>query len=98
MGEETTRSEIKSALRMLWLRSKERSAALKRDGYACTECHVKQSKAKGKEQKVEVHHKNGINNWDEVIDMIKAKILCNPDDLQTLCPNCHERITATSFS
>lgn len=88
----TPRSNIKSNIKQLWLRSRERAAALKRDGYRCQSCDVKQSKAKGKEQKVEVHHIEGIDVWSEVVDLIAELILCseNIDKLITLCPDCHK--------
>lgn len=87
----TPRSKIKAAIRQLWLRSRERAAALKREGYCCQHCGVKQSKAKGKEQKVEVHHICGeIDVWSEVIDLIAKEILCHPDGLMVLCPECHK--------
>jgi len=86
----TPRSRVRSALRQLWLRSRERQAAIKRDEYTCQCCGKKQSKAKGKEQSVEVHHKHGIGNWEQVIDIIYREILCNPDNLETVCPDCHE--------
>lgn len=86
---ETPRSRVRSTLRQLWLRSRERAAALQRDDYSCVDCGVKQSKAKGKEQKVEVHHKDGITNWDAIVDAIQTHLLCDPDDLETLCPECH---------
>ena len=86
----TTKAQIVSKLRRdLWLRSKERGSALKRDNYSCVDCGVKQSKAKGYEQKVEVHHKDGIANWDAIVDAIQTHLLCDPDDLETLCPECH---------
>lgn len=85
----TQRSQIKSALRLLWLRSRERAEALKLYSYSCNNCHVKQSKAKGKEQRVEVHHKEGIGNWDKVIDVIMEELLCDPTKLEVLCPECH---------
>jgi predicted HNH restriction endonuclease len=53
---------------------------------------VKQSKAKGKEQLIEVHHKNGIGNWEAVIDVIYQQILCSPATLEVLCPECHAEI------
>jgi predicted HNH restriction endonuclease len=87
----TPRSKIKAAIRQLWLRSRERAAALKREGYCCQRCNVKQSKAKGKEQKVEVHHISGIDIWEDVIDLIAEKILCHPDGLEVLCPDCHKK-------
>lgn len=87
----TPRSKVRAAIRQLWLRSRERAAALKRDKYTCQCCGKKQSKAKGKEQKVEVHHKAGyIPNWEEIIDAIYMHILCEPEKLETLCPECHD--------
>lgn len=87
---ETKRAQIKSVLRRLWMMSKERSEALKRDNYSCCRCHVKKSSKKGFEQKVEVHHKDGIDNWDEIIQLIRDKLLINIDFLETLCPDCHK--------
>lgn len=90
----TPRSKIKNSLRMLWLRSRERAAALKRDDYTCQICGRKQSRAKGKEFTVEVHHRRGIGNWERVIDLIFEEILCSPTDLVTLCPECHRNLEA----
>ena len=89
-SERTTKSQIRSALRNLWLRSRERVAALKRDGYRCQGCGVKQSRAKGKEVYVEVHHVSGVTNWDAIFDAIYEHLLCHPDELQTLCKACHD--------
>jgi 5-methylcytosine-specific restriction endonuclease McrA len=85
----TPRGKVRNALRQVWLRSRERLSALKRDHYTCQRCGKKQSVAKGREQKVEVHHKEGIGNWERVIDMIFAEILCDPANLETVCPECH---------
>ena len=87
----TTNSRIKSVLRKLFMTSKEHSAVLKRDGYTCVECGVKKSAAKGREQKVEVHHRNGVNNWEDMYSAIRAELLCNPDEMETLCPECHKK-------
>ena len=87
----TPRSRVRQALRQLWLRSRERASALKRDGYTCQECKRKQSKAKGQEFSVEVHHKDRIVAWDKIIDLICEEILCEPEKLQTLCPDCHDK-------
>lgn len=84
----TPRSRVKNALRRLWLRSRERAAAIKRDKYTCQACYRKQSKAKGKEFQVEVHHKDDID-WDGVVDIIIERILIHPDNLETLCKECH---------
>ena len=85
----TPRSRVKQALRQLFLRSRERVAALKRDKYTCVSCGGKQSKAKGKEFKVEVHHREGITNWEAVIDAVFEHLLCSPEKLETLCKSCH---------
>lgn len=86
----TPNSRIRSAIRTIWLRSRERAAALRRDGYCCQKCHIKQSKAKGREVAVEVHHVHGII-WDDIIQLIRDRVLQSPDRLQTLCKSCHEK-------
>lgn len=86
----TPRSKVRSALRQLFLRSRERAAAIKRDGYTCRCCGKKQSKAKGREQTVEVHHLEGVLNWDVLIDAVYEHLLCNPEKLETLCKECHK--------
>lgn len=88
----TPRSKVRACLRQLWLRSRERAFALKRDNYTCVHCKKKQSKAKGKEFAVMVHHKKGIGNWNKVIDAIYEEILCNPDKLETICKKDHDEI------
>jgi len=85
----TPRSRVKSALRQLWLRSRERAAALKRDNYTCQKCGRKQSKAKGNEFKVEEHHIDGIQ-WEDMVDYIFKHLLVNPSRLRTLCKGCHD--------
>lgn len=91
----TPRSRVRSAIRQLWLRSRERQSALKRDRYTCCVCHAKQSRTKGKEVYVEVHHANGhIANWEHVIDVIFESILCDPRYLETLCHDCHKAVHA----
>jgi 5-methylcytosine-specific restriction endonuclease McrA len=87
----TPRSKVRAAIRQLWLRSRERAAALKRDQYTCQRCGVKQSKAKGREQDMQVHHCASIGNWEAVIDFIFAEILCSPEHLETVCPECHKK-------
>jgi 5-methylcytosine-specific restriction endonuclease McrA len=87
----TTNSMIRSALRRLFLRSRERAAALKRDKYTCKTCSAKQSRAKGKEVYVEVHHKDGVMNWEIVFEFIRKYLLCDPEFLETLCEKCHDK-------
>ena len=87
----TPRSKVRAALRQLWLRSRERQAALKRDKYSCTRCGVHQSVAKGREVKINVHHTTPID-WDRMIDfiMIESGLMCGPEGLTSLCVKCHE--------
>jgi len=87
----TNKSFISRYVHSLWLRSPERTEALKRDKYTCQICGVKASKKKGSEQKVQVHHKRSIGNMDEIVKVIKEQLLCEPDFLITLCPTCHKQ-------
>lgn len=64
---------------------------MKRDKYTCKACNVKQSRAKGREVYVEVHHKDGVCNWDELFRVIREYLLCHPDLLEVLCKECHEK-------
>ena len=86
----TPRSRVRAALRQLWLRSRERAAALKRSGNTCECCGVKASTAKGKEQKLEVHHNAGIVDWEPMIDYVYRHLLCPPEHLTVFCPECHK--------
>ena len=88
----TPRSQVRSALRRLWLRSRERAATLKRDGYKCVDCGVKQSRAKGREEYVEVDHLPGIQ-WEQMIDYIFQHLLINPIGLDTVCKEHHKKRT-----
>ena len=87
----TPRSRVKSALRQLWLRSRERASALKREKYTCQRCGKKQGRVKGKEVKVEVHHANGLD-WDALVEEIYCGLLPNPDQLEVLCRECHKEL------
>lgn len=69
---------------------------MKQSKYCCARCGKKKSTAKGKEQKIEVHHKEGICNWDKIIDVIRQELLCSVDKLEALCPECHEQATTTN--
>lgn len=86
----TPNSIIRSALHKVWLRSRERAAALKRTGYCCEECGAKQSRAKGKEQVIEVHHADRRPNWDRIIRVVREELLQTPEALEPLCPACHD--------
>ncbi len=84
----TPNSQIKSALRQLWLRSRERATVLKGNQYTCQCCGVKQSTAKGREVKVNVHHRSLIS-WLEIITYIRTNLL-EPEQT-TLCKACHKK-------
>lgn len=84
---------VKTSLRSQWLRSPERAAALKRDGYSCCKCGIKQSKSKGREVSVQVHHIKGIMDWNKTIDgVLSSGLFCGPEGLQTLCKKCHHEL------
>lgn len=85
----TPRSRVKNTLRQLWLRSRERAAALKKASYCCTECGIKQSTAKGHEVKLEVHH-DPMVNWDGIVDLIIERLLQVPQ--YPLCKGCHKAL------
>ena len=84
----TPRSRVRDALRKTWLRSRERAAAVKREGGCCERCGAKQSRAKGREVAIEVHHRDGID-WDALVDMVFARLLVDPSRLEVLCRECH---------
>jgi len=86
----TPRSRVRAALRQVWLRSRERAAALKRETNHCERCGVKGSAAKGREVKLQVHHRDGID-WDGVIDLVFERVLVDPSGLEVLCEDCHEK-------
>lgn len=86
----TPNSRIRQSLRLLWLRSRERAAALKNANYCCAYCGVKQSVAKGREVKLEVHHIDGID-WDGLCDLIRERLLQKPERLAPACKECHDK-------
>ena len=88
----TPKSRIRSALRNVWLRSRERYAAIKREHNTCQRCGVKGSRAKGREVKIEVHHIDKIN-WDGLIDLVRERLLHDPEHLEVLCKECHKKDT-----
>jgi len=86
----TPRYKVTSAIRRLWMGSRERQTALKLAGYRCERCGIKRSAAKGSEVVIEVHHRNGID-WDGIIDLIIERVLQRPDDYECLCRECHKQ-------
>lgn len=84
----TPRSRIKNAIRMVWLRSRERAAAIKREKNTCQRCGAKGSVKKSHEVAIQVHHIDGID-WDGVVDLVIARVLPSPERLEVICKNCH---------
>lgn len=91
----TPRSRVKNALRQLWLRSRERAAAIKREANTCQRCGAKGSVAKGREVAIQVHHREGIANWEAVIDAVYREILTAPENLEVVCKSCHRNEHST---
>ena len=87
----TTNSRIRQCLRLLFLRSPERSEALKNTGYCCSVCGVKQSSAKGREVRLDVHHLDGCD-WDGLFAEIRRRLLHKPERLAPLCKECHRKM------
>ena len=79
---------LSSAIRRyIWLKSRERSLALQRTGYCCEVCGVKQSRAKGREVKVEVHHERLIG-WARIFKVLREELFsCK---LEVLCEKHHD--------
>jgi predicted HNH restriction endonuclease len=90
----TPQSQIKGALRSLFLRSREHSAVLKRSGNSCECCGKKKSVAKGREVKLEVHHLETLA-WPQLIEHIRRHLLCDPSKMMALCQSCHKQVHAT---
>jgi len=88
----TPKSRIRAVARQLFLRSREAQQCKKKYNNTCCICGAKQSTAKGKEVKTNVHHVNGIDNWDE-IDTAMRKHLLNVDEMIVLCESCHKKET-----
>jgi 5-methylcytosine-specific restriction endonuclease McrA len=89
----TPNNKIKSALRKLFLCSREHSKAMKDAKYTCARCGAKKSVAKGREIKVECHHKDGVLNWQELYEVIRKYLLCDSENLEVLCVSCHKKET-----
>lgn len=87
----TPNSQIRSALRVIWMRSRERAQALRNTNYCCCLCGVKQSSAKGREVKLDVHHGVHRPDWVRIFAVIREELLQKPEDLWPLCKDCHDK-------
>lgn len=88
----TTRKMVEAKLRKaIWLVSRERAEAKRRDKNTCQRCGAKGSKAKGREvPDPEVHHKSPVD-FAPIVDLILDSLLCHPDNLECLCSSCHRK-------
>jgi len=90
----TPDSYIKGKLRQMWICSRERSAALKNTGYCCSRCGIKQTMKKDHVIKLDVHHKHGGQdeiNWKKILTVIREELLVDPENLEPLCKECHNK-------
>ncbi len=77
----TPKSQIRAALRQLWLRSRERGLCLKESGGKCFNCGL---------QPVEIHHQRPID-WESIFMVIREELLNT--ELLAVCRDCHQIIT-----
>ena len=82
----TPASRIMAGVRRVWGYSRERLKVLKKAKYTCCQCGAKQSRAKGKEVFVEVHHVKPINR-EKIVKIIREEMLDVPQIV--LCKSCH---------
>jgi len=86
----TPRSRIRSTIRHLWLRSRERAAALKKAENRCEICGELSKHRKGGTVTLNVHHLDGIE-WEKIIEYIQRHVLVDPSKLEVLCEECHKK-------
>jgi hypothetical protein len=87
----TPKSRIQNWIRRGWTQSRENAKVRKDANYSCSQCGKKQSRAKGKVVKIEVHHIDEIN-WENVIRVVREEVLDKPQIV--LCYDCHKAETA----
>ena len=79
-GPITPKSIIRSAIRRLWLRSRERAECLKLHGTDCMLCG----------QPHEVIHHNKMVDWERIFVVIKEEMLNT--NTMPLCKQCHNGV------
>ncbi len=75
----TTNTQIRNALRRLFLYSRERRRCLK--GAVCLTC--------GSDEKLEPHHLELID-WKKIFTVIREELLT--DDMVPICKKCHDQL------
>lgn len=86
----TPKSRIQNWIRRGWTQSRERAKVLKEGEYTCCQCDRKQSRTKGKEVYIEVHHLKRID-WGKIVEFIRKEVLDKPQEC--LCRDCHKKET-----
>lgn len=87
------KSKVVSAIRKIWLYSPNRREAVKRakedkDYFRCEKCN-------GLCEKIQIDHKIPtvpLTGWDGY-DYFIGRMFCAPDELQSLCVRCHDKLT-----
>jgi predicted HNH restriction endonuclease len=87
----TPLGQIKRAVRLCWLRSRERNQAIKDAGRACTKCGKHSSVAVGRKVVINAHHTHGID-WDGICRDIRDRVFQTPADYTVLCEDCHHEL------
>lgn len=88
----TPSSKIVHAVRAMSMRSREFAEARKNTANSCCICGRKQSKAKGREVAIHIHHGTHRPIWERVVRAIRQEVLQTPGILWPICRECHENI------
>lgn len=88
----TPSSKIVHAVRAMSMRSREFAEARKNTANSCCICGRKQSKAKGREVAIHIHHGTHRPIWERVVRAIRQEVLQTPGMLWPICKECHENI------
>ena len=83
---QTKKTVIVALLRKCFLWSRERATVLKRDKYTCQVCGAKKKDG----AKIACHHISGRIDFDKIIGVIRGELLVPPDNMITLCRDCHK--------
>ena len=93
----TPSSQIRAALRKLFLYSREHRACLKNGNKTCVSCGAKGTSAKGREVDVRVHHLHQID-WEKLFFVVRETLLCPPEKMVILCKKCHDEVHELPFA
>ena len=89
----TPSSRIRSALHLLWMRSRERQNAVKIASNTCRGCGGKgrpKETKNGPKLTIEVHHWRKQPDWERIFAIVREELLQTPEDYVCLCKKCHK--------